>query len=69
MQFGHDHLDAGQLGARLYINGNAPAIVTYRHRAVSLKLHCDELAVTRDGLIDGVVDDLPDAMHEATMVC
>src|SRR5690606_35268256 len=49
-------------------DGNAAAVVGNRHRAVAVQRHLDDVAVTRQRLVDGVVDDLVDHMVQARAV-
>ena len=65
VQLGEDHLDAGQPGARLDVDRDAAAVVAHLDRAVAVQDDLDAVAVAGEGLVDGVVDDLPEAVHEA----
>jgi len=58
MQPREDELDAGQLLLRVDIHRHAAAVVGDLQRAVLERHHLDEVAVTRQRLIDAVVDDL-----------
>src|SRR5665811_235205 len=68
VQLGEDHLDTRQTGTRLHVNGNAPPVVADLDRPVSHQRHIDVVTHPRQGLINGVVDDLPHTVHEATSV-
>ncbi len=68
VQLGVDDLDAGQPGARLGVDRHPAAVVAHLHRPVGVEEHVDAVAVAAQGLVDGVVDDLPQAVHEAAGV-
>ena len=68
VELGHHDLDAGQPGLRLDVDGDAAALVGHRDRAVGGELDEDLFAVTTQGLVDGVVDDLPQTVHESAGV-
>ena len=68
VQLGHDDLDAGQAGLRLDVDRDAAAVVAHLDRAVGVQDHVDAVAVAAQRLVDGVVDDLPQAVHEAAGV-
>ncbi|GAA4339850.1 hypothetical protein GCM10023178_53120 [Actinomadura luteofluorescens] len=64
----HDELDAGQARLRLQVDGDAAAVVAHLEGAVGVQRHADVGAVAGEGLVDAVVDDLPQAVREATAV-
>src|SRR5690606_3958083 len=68
VQLGEDHLDAGQAGARLDVHRDAAAVVLDLHGSPGVQGDGDRLAVTGQGLVHGVVDDLPQAVHQAPRV-
>ncbi len=68
VQLGQDHLDAGQAGLRLDVHRDAAAVVADLDRGVVPQDDLDAVAVAAQGLVDRVVDDLPQAVHEATAV-
>ncbi len=68
MQLGHDDLDAGQAGLGLDVHGDAAAVVPDLDGGVLVEDHLDVVAVATQGLVDGIVDDLPQAVHEAPAV-
>ncbi len=68
VQLGHHDLDAGQARLRLDVHGDAAAVVPHLHRPVVVEDHLDAVAVPAQGLVDGVVDDLPEAVHQAAAV-
>ena len=68
VQPGHHQLDAGELGFRLHVNRDAPAVVPHLRRPVGVQDHLDEAAVAGQRLVHRVVEDLPQAVHEATAV-
>ena len=65
VQPGVDELDAGQPGARFDVDGDAAAVVPDLDRPVPQEHDLDPVTVAAQGLVDGVVDDLPQAVHEA----
>ena len=64
MQLRVDHLDTGQPGARFHIDRDAATSVVHLDAAVGMQDDVDLRAVAGDRLVDGVVDDLPEAVHE-----
>ena len=68
MQFGEDHLDAGQTGSRFDVDGNASAVVGDLDGPVPIEHDLDVLAVSGEGLVDRVVDDLPETVHDTARV-
>jgi len=65
VQLGHHHLDAREPGTWLHIDGDAAAVVMHLDRAVGAQDHRDLGAPPAEGLVDRVVQDLPQAVHEA----
>src|SRR5699024_10194147 len=68
VQLGVDHLDTGQPGARLDVDGDAASVVAHLDRAVGAQEHLDAGRVAAERLVDRVVDDLPHAVHEAAAI-
>ncbi len=68
MQLREDDLDARQPGARLDVDGDAARAVAHLDAAVGVQDDVDAGAVAAEGLVDGVVDDLPQAVHQAARV-
>ena len=68
VQLGGDHLDAGQPGLGLLVGGDAATVVVDLGRAVGVQGHLDGVCGARERLVDAVVDDLPQALHEAAGV-
>ena len=68
VQFGEDDLDPGQAGPRLDVDRDAACLVGHGDRAVLGQRHVDLRAEAAQRLVDGVVDDLPEAVHEAAGV-
>src|SRR5690606_19890651 len=68
VQLGVDELDAGEAALGLDVDRDAAAVVTDLDGAVGVQLHLDALAEARERLVDRVVHDLPQAVHEATAV-
>jgi hypothetical protein len=60
VQHGHDDLGRGALLRRVLADRDAAAVVLDGDRAVVVDLHVDPVAVARQSLVDGVVDDLVD---------
>ena len=59
----HD-LDAGEPGLRLDVDRDAAGAVAHLDAAVGVQDDADLGAVAAERLVDGVVDDLPEAVHE-----
>ncbi len=68
MQSGHDELDAVQAGLRLDVDRDAAAVVVDLGRVIGMQGDFDLGARTVQGLIDRVVDDLPQAMLHAPAI-
>lgn len=68
VQLGHDDLYTGQAGLGLDVDRDAPAVVPDLHGGVVVEDHLDVVAVLAQGFVDGVVDDLPQTVHQATTV-
>jgi hypothetical protein len=64
VQLGEDHLDAGQTGLGLCVDRDAARDVVNLHRPVRVERDVDQVTVAGECLVDGVVDDLPHAVHE-----
>src|SRR5699024_5773857 len=68
-----DHLDAGQARAALHVDRDAAARdaaagVAHLDRAVAVQHHGDGGPVAPERFVDRVVEDLPQAVHEAAGV-
>ncbi len=68
VQLGVDDLDAGEPRLRLLVDRDAAAVVVDLRGAVGVQDHVDLAAVTRQRLVDRVVDDLPQAVHQSAGV-
>ena len=68
VQLREDDLDAGEAGAGLDVDRDAARPVAHLDAAVGVQHDVDARAVAAEGLVDGVVDDLPQAVHEAAGV-
>jgi hypothetical protein len=68
VQLGEHHLDTAELRLRLDVDRDAAGLVAHLDRAVGVEHDVDPLAVPGEGLVDGVVDDLPQAVHQTTAV-
>ena len=68
VQPGHDDLDAGQAGLRLDVDRDAATVVAHLDEPSACRRDVDPVAVAGERLVDGVVDDLPQAVHEAAGV-
>lgn len=66
VEFGENNFHSGKTGLRLDIHGNAAGAVAYFDTVVPVHHDADFVAVTAERLVDRVVDDLPQAMHQAT---
>ncbi len=64
VQLGGDHLDAGEPGLGLLVGRDAAAVVVHLGRAVGVQRDLDAVRGARQRLVDAVVDDLPQAVHE-----
>ena len=65
MQHGHDHLNGRAPFFRDEVGGNAATIIRNGDRSVSVDGYADAVAVTGEGLVDGVVDGLEDHVVQA----
>ena len=68
VQLGGHHLDARQPGLGLLVGGDAAAVVVHLGRAVGVQRDLDRVGRTGQRLVDAVVDDLPQAVHQAAGV-
>jgi hypothetical protein len=68
VQLGEHELHARETALRLHIDRDAAAVVRHGHAAVVVQGDPDLVAVSGEGLVDRVVDDLPEAVHEAARV-
>ena len=67
MQDGEHHLQGAAPVFHL-VDGNAAAVVAHRHTAVGVDGDHDLVAVAGQGLVDRVVDQLPDQVVEAALI-
>ena len=65
VQLGGDHLDAGQPGLGLLVDRDAAAVVVDLDRVVGVQGDLDPVGGPGQRLVHAVVDDLPQAVHEA----
>ena len=65
VQLRHHDLDRGQAGALDDADRDAGAVVDDGHRAVAVQRHRDGVAAPREGLVDAVVEHLPDEVMQA----
>ena len=68
VEFGHHEFEARESRFALGINGDATTIVLHLNGAVRAQDDGDLRAVARQCLIDGVVDDFPQAVHQTAGV-
>lgn len=68
VQLGHHDFDTGQAGLGLHVDRDAAAVVPDLDGVVVVKDDLDVIAVAAESLVDRVVDDLPEAVHEAAAV-
>ena len=64
VQLGEDHLDAGEPGLGLLVDRDAAAVVVDLGRAVGVQGDLDPVRGAGQRLVDAVVDDLPQAVHQ-----
>ena len=62
VQHGHDDFQGGTLFFWMLIHGNTPAIVRYCNRSICIQENFDAIAMPPHGLVNAVVNDLPDQM-------
>ena len=68
VELGVDDLDARQALSGHDVDGDTSAVVCDGGGVVGVQAHVDRVAVAFQGLVDRVVDDLPEAVHEAPVV-
>ena len=68
VQLSEHDLHTGQAGARLNVGGDTAAIIAHLNRTVTVQNDLNGLAETGERLIHRVVDNLPEAVHQAARV-
>ena len=68
MEFGVDHLNPRQPGLRLLVDRNPATVVMHFSGVVGVQSHLDAGCRSGQGLIDTVINDLPQAMHQPPCV-
>ena len=68
VELGHDDLDAAQARLGLDVHGDAAAAVAHLHGVVGVEDDLDLRAVPAERLVDRVVDDFPQAVHQPARV-
>ncbi len=68
VQLGHDDLGRRHAFLGVDVDRNAAPVVGYRHRAVGVQDHLDQIGVAGQRLVDGVVHDLIDHVMQARAV-
>ncbi len=68
VQLGEDHLDPGKTGPWFDVDRDAAAVVDDRDAAVGTQCDQDHLTESAQRLVHRVVDDLPQAVHQAAGV-
>ena len=68
VQPGHHQFHAGQAGLRLHVDGDAAPVVAHLRGPVGVQHHVQVGAVAAQRLVHAVVDDLPEAVHQAAAV-
>ena len=63
---GVDHLDSAETCTRLLVHGDATGVIYDLYGAVVVEGHLDAVAEPRESLVDCVVDDLPQTVHQAS---
>ena len=66
VQLGEHDVEGGKPGLLVDVDRDAPAVVGDLDDVALQQLDHDRLAVATEGLVDGVVDDLPDQVVQAT---
>ena len=64
VEHGQHERDGGDLLDRVFLDGDAAAVVLHPHTTVVEQFDVDGVAVAGQGLVDGVVDDLVDQVME-----
>src|SRR4029079_18278079 len=65
VQLGEDDLDPGEAGLRLLVDRDAATVVVDLRGTVGVQRDLDQVTSARERLVDAVVDDLPQAVHQA----
>ncbi len=68
VQLGHDDLGRRDAFALVNVGRNTAAVVAHGHRAVGIEHHVDGCGVSRERLVDRVVDDLVDHVMQTRTV-
>ena len=68
VQLSEHNLHTGQTGARLNIGGDTAAIIAHLNRTITVQDDLDGLTETGERLIHRVVDNFPEAVHQAAGV-
>ena len=69
MELGEHDLDPGQARLRLDIHRNPAGAVAHFDTVIGVQHHGDLIAMSTECLVDRVVDDLPQAVHQAARIC
>jgi hypothetical protein len=67
MQLGEHELDRADALGRVDVGGDAAPVVAHPHAAVGLQRDVDGVGIPGQGLVDRVVDDLPDEVVQAAL--
>ena len=65
VQLGEHHLESRHVAVGVFVNGDAAAVIGNLHRSASVQRHVHLGGESCDGLVHGVVYDLPYEVHEA----
>ncbi len=68
VQFGQHELHTGQLGLWLLIDRDTSSVVTDKDRPAGLQDHLNLAAMPRQRLVHGVVENLPQAVHQPAAI-
>src|SRR5699024_4418276 len=68
VQLGEDHLDTAETHVAHGVHRDAAAVVAHLHGLVRVQDDLDRVPVAFEGFVHGVVDDLPQAVHQPTGV-
>ncbi len=69
VQITHNHFKSGFLFGRVHAHGNTPAIITDAYGTVRVNGYPDAFTEARHRFIDGIIDNFPNQMMQATRGC
>ena len=68
MKLGEDDFHARKANSGDLVYGNTTTVIRDRSRMVRMQAHIDRVAVAFQGLVDRIINNLPEAVHESTVV-